>query len=159
MSRSKALRVRIRPTSARAIAVVMGAAIASFGIGAADATVRISDDRGGLMAEYATRFANMRQSGERVVIDGPCYSACTMLLGMLSRDRVCVTPRAVLGFHAAWNRDAAGRQVTSGPATQTLLDTYPHHIRSWLAQHGGLSPQIKVLRGRELASMYPPCRW
>jgi hypothetical protein len=158
MAWSKAWRARIRLTGARAIAVVMGAAVASFSVGAADATVRISDDRGGLMAEYASRFASMQQSGERVVVDGPCYSACTMLLGMLSRDRICVTPRAVLGFHAAWNFDGAGRQVTSLSATRVLIDTYPPYIRSWLARHGGLSPQIKVLRGRELASMYPLCR-
>src|ERR1700756_5394863 len=97
----------------RSLAVLAGAVLTTLTIGSADATMRIRDDMGGLMTDYASRFATMRQSGERVVIDGPCYSACTMLLGMLSRDQVCVTPNAVLGFHAAWNFDDSGHRVTS----------------------------------------------
>ncbi len=142
----------------RAIAVVMAAVVAALAFSSADATVRIRDDMGGLMTDYASRFANIRQSGERVVIDGPCYSACTMLLGMLSRDQVCITPNAVLGFHAAWNFDDAGRRVTSASATQALIDIYPPRIRSWIARRGGLSPHMKYLRAHELASMYPVCR-
>src|SRR5215471_13721240 len=101
----------------RAIAAAIGVLMVALTLGSADATVRIRDDMGGLMTDYASRFENMRQSGERVVIDGPCYSACTMLLGMLSRDQVCVTPNAVLGFHAAWNFDDSGHRVTSASAT------------------------------------------
>ena len=142
----------------RSIAVLAGAVLAALTIFPADATVRIRDDMGGLMTEYASRFANMRESREKVVIDGPCYSACTMLLGMLSRDQVCVTPNAVLGFHAAWNFDDSGHRVTSASATQALIDIYPPRIRSWLAKRGGLSPHMKYLRGHELASIYPACR-
>ena len=141
----------------RATAVVMGVLLAALTFGTADATMRIKDDMGGLMTDYASKFSNMRQSGEKVVIDGPCYSACTMLLGMLSRDQVCVTPNAVLGFHAAWNFDDAGHRVTSASATQALIDIYPPRIRSWIARRGGLSPHMKYLRGSELASMYPIC--
>ena len=142
----------------RSIAVLVGAVLAALTICPADATVRIRDDMGGLMTEYASRFANMRESREKVVIDGPCYSACTMLLGMLTRDQVCVTPNAVLGFHAAWNFDDSGHKVTSASATQALIDIYPPRIRSWLAKRGGLSPHMKYLRGSELASIYPACR-
>lgn len=142
----------------RSFAVVAGAVLALLTIGSAHATVRITDDMGGLMTDYASRFATVRESGERVVIDGPCFSACTMLLGMLPRDQVCVTPNAVLGFHSAWNFDDAGRRVTSVSGTQSLIDIYPPRIRSWIARRGGLSPHMKFLRGHELASMYPLCR-
>ncbi len=81
-----------------------------------------------------------------------------MLLGMLSRDRVCVTPNAVLGFHAAWNFDESGHRVTSAFATQALTNIYPPDIRSWLARRGGLSPHMKFLRGQELGLLYPLCR-
>ena len=47
-------------------------------------------------------FTAVRESGERVIIDGPCLSACTLVLGVVPKDRICVTPRAVFGFHAAW---------------------------------------------------------
>jgi hypothetical protein len=142
----------------RAVALVLGAVIASFSAGVADATVRITDDMGGSLTEYESRFAGMQRSGEKVVIDGPCYSACTMLLGMFSRDHVCVTPKAVLGFHAAWDFDDDGHRVTDASATRALMDIYPAPIRSWLVRRGGLSPQIKLLRGQKLASMYPLCR-
>jgi len=137
--------------------VVLAAAVAALTFGSANATMRISDDMGGLMTEYASRFAAVRASGEKVVIDGPCFSACTMLLGMVPREQVCITPRAVLGFHAAWNFDESGRRVTSTSATRALYDVYPARVRSWIAHRGGLSPQMKYMRGRDLAGMYPMC--
>jgi len=137
--------------------VLLAAVMAALSFASANATVRITDDMGGLMTEYASRFASMRSSGEKVVIDGPCYSACTMVLGMLAHDQVCVTPNAVLGFHAAWNFDETGRRVTSASATHALLDVYPQRVRNWIARRGGLSPQLKFLRGRELAAMFPLC--
>ena len=39
-------------------------------------------------------------SGEKVIIDGPCLSACTLVLSTVPSNRICVTKRAVLGFHA-----------------------------------------------------------
>ena len=137
--------------------VLLAAAIAALTFGSASATMRITDDMGGLMTEYQSRFQTVRQTGEKVEIDGPCYSACTMLLGMVPREQVCVTPNAVLGFHAAWNFDDSGRRVTSASATHTLYDIYPARVRSWIAKRGGLTPQMKYLRGRELAGMYPMC--
>jgi hypothetical protein len=142
----------------RSIAVWAGVVLTALSITSADATVRITDDMGGLMAQYASRFASVRESGERVVIDGPCFSACTMLLGMLPREQVCVTQNAVLGFHAAWNFDDTGHRVTSVSATQALIDIYPPRIRTWIARRGGLSPHMKLLRGRELLTMYQTCR-
>jgi hypothetical protein len=142
----------------RSIAILTGVVLAALSFTSANATMRITDDMGGLMTQYASRFASVRESGEKVVIDGPCFSACTMLLGMLPRDQVCITSNAVLGFHAAWNFDESGRRVTSVSATQALVDIYPPTIRSWLARRGGLSPHMKFLRAHELAGMYPMCR-
>jgi hypothetical protein len=141
----------------RFITVLTGALFAMLFAASAHAAVLIKDDPGGLMTQYASRFATVRQSGEKVIIDGPCLSACTMLLGMVPREQVCVTHNAVLGFHAAWNYDGSGHRVTSAVATQALIDIYPAPIRSWLSRRGGLSPTMKFLRGHELATMYPSC--
>ena len=99
----------------------------------------------------------MRSSGERVVIDGACLSACTMVLGVIPRDRICVTPRARLGFHAAWHPDDSGRPIVSRGGTQLLMEVYPAAVRRWIARRGGLNQRMMYLSGRELASMYPVC--
>ena len=64
--------------------------------------MRISDDVGGRIGAYVEQYSQVKQNGERVVIDGTCLSACTLVLGIVPRDRICVTRRAMLGFHAAW---------------------------------------------------------
>jgi hypothetical protein len=120
--------------------------------------VRIANDPGGQIGPYLDKLNSIRSSGENVVIDGPCLSACTMLLGVIPRERICVTRRAQLGFHAAWNPAGNGRRVVSASGTSVLWEIYPAHIRRWISQRGGLSPKMKYLAGRELASMYPTCR-
>jgi hypothetical protein len=136
---------------------LLAAAMAALCITSADAAVRITSDNGGLIGDYVNRYVQVRESGEQVVIDGMCLSACTMVVGILPPNRVCATPNAVLGFHAAWKPDGAGHKVTSGPATQALLSVYPAGIRRWIARHGGLTPRMMFLQGRELAALVPPC--
>jgi hypothetical protein len=119
--------------------------------------VRISNDKGGQIGPYLDAFVNIRNSGERVIIDGPCLSACTIVLGILPRERICVTKRAQLGFHAAWNPGSDGRPVLSRAGTKALWDLYPGEIRAWLRKRGGLKPQMVILSGSELLAMYPSC--
>ena len=83
----------------------------ALSIASASATVLIVEDGGGRMEDYAARFRQVRQSGQAVVIDGPCLSACTMVLGIVPLDRICATPNAVLGFHGAWAYDDDGGRV------------------------------------------------
>ncbi len=63
----------------------------------ARADYRITRDHGGLVDEYKAKYAMIRDRGERVVIDGICNSACTLVLGIVPLNRICVTPRASLG--------------------------------------------------------------
>jgi hypothetical protein len=135
------------------------AAVAATSISAttAYATMRITGDPGGLIIEYAQRFLQARASGERVVIDGACLSACTLALAMLPREQVCATPQAVLGFHAAWRPASGGGQTTSSVATQAMMELYPADVRGWIGRHGGLTPRMIFLRGRELSAMVPAC--
>jgi hypothetical protein len=138
-------------------AAICGAIFAVLSVTAASATVRISNDKGGQIGPYLDAYVNLRKSGQRVVIDGPCLSACTIVLGVMPRDRICVTPRAQLGFHAAWNPGRNGRPVLSQAGTKALWDIYPGEIRTWLLRRGGLKPKMVYLAGSELMSMYRPC--
>jgi hypothetical protein len=127
------------------------------GVGASHAVVRIADDRGGRIGTYVDRYQGLRTSGEEVIIDGLCASACTIVLGAVPHDRICVTSHANLGFHAAWDFGANGRAVTNPEATQMLYSMYPSPVRRWITQRGGLRPQMIFLHGKQLMSMYRPC--
>jgi len=133
-------------------------AVATIGsVSSASAQFRIAEDRGGQIGPYLQQFAMVRDSGSQVVIDGACLSACTLVLGTVPKDRICVTSRANLGFHAAWNMAPGGRAVYSEEGTRLLWEMYPTQVRSWIRRKGGLTPRMIYLRGKELASMYAPC--
>jgi hypothetical protein len=137
--------------------VLLCAAVLASLVAPASATMRIAEDRGGQIGHYLEAFATVRSSGENVVIDGNCLSACTLVLGLIPRSRICATSRARLGFHAAWMPDSDGRPVTSVMGTQALWNIYPGSVRHWISRHGGLSRRMIYLQGRELSRIVPRC--
>jgi hypothetical protein len=138
-------------------AAVAAALCALFAVDAAHADMHIRLDTGGRIDAYLHRYATVRKSGQRVIVDGPCLSACTVLLGTIPKDRICITPRASFGFHAAWIPLGHGRQAPSALGDRMLWTNYPQPVREWITSHGGLTRKVIYLRGRELAAMYPGC--
>ena len=124
----------------------------------AQAEVRILASPGGQVGPFLELFERVRASGERVVIDGPCLSACTLVLSMVPNNRICVTRRAILGFHAARSIDARGHLYAEPEASELVLEAYPSPVRGWILRRGGLTSRLLLLRGRELAAIYPSCR-
>jgi hypothetical protein len=123
----------------------------------ASAEIRILASPGGQVGPFIELFDRVRASGERVVIDGPCLSACTLVLMTVPTERICVTRRAVLGFHAARSIDRRGKIYAEPEASQAVLEAYPTPVRSWISRRGGLTSRLLLLRGRELAAIYPRC--
>jgi hypothetical protein len=123
----------------------------------ASAAVRIANDRGGQIGTYVVKYQRLASTGEAVIIDGLCASACTIVLSELPHDKICVTSRATLGFHAAWNYGPNGRTFTDPEATLMLYSAYPTAVRRWIARQGGLTPHIMFLRGKPLQAMYRSC--
>lgn len=139
-------------------AVLAGALASVVATCTAYADVRIVSDPGGEVAAYVRKFQQVRAAGDHVVIDGPCLSACTLLTGIVPRDHICVTRRAVLGFHAASYYDDSSRSfVPTQEGSRVVMRLYPPAIRAWIQRHGGLTPRMIGLRGAELAALYPPC--
>jgi hypothetical protein len=135
------------------LCAVVGALVPS-----AQAEVRILASPGGQVGPFLDLFERVRDSGERVVIDGPCLSACTLVLSLVPNERICVTRRAVLGFHAARSIDRRGRMYAEPEASELVLQAYPAPVRGWIRHRGGLTSRLLLLRGRELAAIYPTCR-
>jgi len=137
--------------------IVLATLIAASSLAPALADVRIRSSPGGQIGEFLEMFTAVRESGERVIIDGPCLSACTLVLGVVPKERICVTPRAVFGFHAAWMPSGRGRNVPQPVATKLMMEIYPSDVRGWINRRGGLNSHLMLLRGRELATFYPQC--
>ena len=132
--------------------------LASASAQAAD--YRITRDFGGLVDQYKTKYAQIRDRGDRVVIDGICNSACTLVLGIVPLKKICVTPKASLGFHSAYYDKAYtfGMKVTSYAGTADLMSYYPASVKDWIARKGGLTPEMKRVRnGPDLWAMIDPC--
>src|SRR3977135_931099 len=88
--------------------IFLAAVLCGLSLPPAQAEVRTLARRGGQVGPFLDLFERVRNSGERVVIDGPCLSACTLVLSMVPQNRICVTRRAILGFHAARSVDWQG---------------------------------------------------
>jgi hypothetical protein len=148
----------ILPPGRIALSVVFVVMLALFPVFTAQADVRIMSSPGGAVDAYLAAFARLRQSGERVIIDGPCLSACTLVLSTIPRNRICVTRRAVLGFHAPrWYYPGTGQTMRASEATRAVTASYPPAVRAWIKKRGGLTQKVIYLRGKELAALYPHC--
>jgi hypothetical protein len=136
----------------------LAAVLCALALSPAHAEVRILASPGGEVGPFLDLFERVRDTGERVVIDGPCLSACTLVLSVVPNDRICVTRRAILGFHAARSVDRRGRMYAEPEASELVLEAYPAAVRGWISRRGGLTSHLLLLRGRELAAIYPRCR-
>jgi hypothetical protein len=126
----------------------------------ARADLRITSDHGGYVSEYKEKYQRIRDRKERVIIDGVCNSACTLVFGIVPLNRVCVTPRASLGFHEAYYDKAFtfGIKVTSAEGTSDLMSYYPQPVKDWIRRNGGLTTEMKKIKnGVDLWKIVDPC--
>jgi hypothetical protein len=152
------IRSNVAITGMTRMKMVLAAVALCVATSPAFADIRILASPGGQVGPFLELFDKVRESGERVVIDGPCLSACTLVLMAVPSDRICVTRRAVLGFHAARSIDGHGRIYAEPEASRAVQAAYPAAVRSWISRRGGLTSRMLLLRGRELAAIYPRCR-
>jgi hypothetical protein len=138
--------------------VIVSPGFAEMGILSRSGEVRIRSSAGGVAESYWNYFTQVQKSGQRVVIDGPCLSACTLVLSTVPRNRICVTQRAVLGFHAPTFVDRSGRVSHPRDATRAVTAGYPAGVQAWLRRKGGLKKNFIYLKGRELTALYRRCK-
>ena len=141
-----------------ALAVLLGIAVGT--VVPAYADLRITRDHGGYVEAYKAKYERIRARGERVIIDGICNSACTLVFGIVPSSKICVTPRASIGLHEAYYDKAFtfGIKVTSAAGTSELMSYYPQPVKDWLAHNGGLTVHMKKIKnGPDLWKIADPC--
>jgi hypothetical protein len=95
-----------------------------------------------------------------VIIDGLCNSACTLVVGIVPHNKICVTPRASLGFHEAYTVQnfPFRTKVANAAGTADLMSYYPDTVKDWIRRNGGLTTDMKKIKnGGELWKIVDPC--
>ena len=110
-------------------------------------TIDVYDNHGGSAPAYNAQWAANAARGVSVRIVGPCQSACTILLGHIPRNRICVTPQARFGFHLARRQQS----------TALLWNAYPADIKAWINQHGGLTNQFIWMGAPDVFRFFRRC--
>ena len=118
-----------------------------FAVPALAQTIDVSNDPGGFMGQYDTRWRNRAAKGVSVRISGMCASACTILFHHIPRNRICVTPGARIGFHTA----------SQFSGTDQLLDYYPADIRAYIFERGGLSSTMMWMTAPDTYKFFRKC--
>ena len=109
-------------------------------------TVIIHKDLGGYLVDYMKRYQFMKDHGIKLAIDGPCLSACTVFMGFLPSDDVCITDRAQLGFH----------RFSRPEGTMYAMMIYPLPIIMWMFTEG-LTEDMKILPQEITKSLFQEC--
>lgn len=100
-------------------------------------TIAIADNHGGNIANFAASLATYHSAGTQIQFTGQCDSSCTMFLS-LPREQTCLTHGASFRFHAP----SAGSKRSALIAQKFLMGKYPDWVRSWIANHDGLTRQL-----------------
>jgi hypothetical protein len=117
-------------------------------------------ERGGVIKEHVERWQELARSGADVEILDACYSACTLIVAYVPKERLCFGAFATLQFHLAWNRETGKPSLD---ATQWMLKQFPREIYDWIMERGGVAnmtiPTFMELRAPSLWRMgYRQCK-
>ncbi len=100
-------------------------------------TVSIANNSGGNIAVFALAASEYLSFGTRVKFDGRCDSACTLFLGLPSRQ-TCINRGAFFRFHAPTGVSARSERI----AQKYLMRKYPRWVKAWINQQKGLSRNL-----------------
>lgn len=67
----------------------------------------IESSMGGSVYDFILKGMSLLAAGTPIIVDGPCASACTLLVDV-ARKNVCITSNAIMMYHKARFRDDMG---------------------------------------------------
>jgi len=111
----------------------------------------IYHEPGGVIKEHIERWQELARSGADVEILDACYSACTLVVAYVPKERLCFGAFATLQFHLARDRETGKPSLD---ATQWMIRQYPPEIVDWIMERGGIAnmtiPTFMELRAPSL---------
>lgn len=111
-------------------------------------------DPGGEIGDHLKFWEYIADAGDNIIIDGACASACTLFLGKVPLDRVCMTDRASLGVHLAASPE--GEEDKEG--TILMQRTfYPQWINDWIAKQPPLTLDVIWMLPRDIIPNIKMC--
>ncbi|MBZ4022907.1 hypothetical protein CKO11_10590 [Rhodobacter sp. TJ_12] len=115
--------------------------------------ITVRGDLGGDVGRRANKIQAMAAAGQAVAIQGACYSACTMYLGLPGS---CVNRNARLGFHRPSFYGAALPPEKFEFWSQVIAAHYPAPLRRWYMREGRYSVGPQIISGQQLINMGVP---
>lgn len=119
----------------------------------------VKDDYGGYISRYIAMYKLEAGKGTSYILDGACASACTTILGIIPKARVCTTSKGTLGFHSGyiwwfgkWH---------SPYDTKLMWSFYPEEVRAVLIKNfgwdGGKGQKHLEMMWIDAGSFYDAC--
>ena len=115
-------------------------------------SVFVANNSGGNIANFAVEAAGYRSAGTHLKFTGRCDSACTLFLGLPS-EQTCVSVGAYFRFHSPTASSSRSEHL----AQNYLMRSYPGWVRSWIAQHHGLSHTLITMDYDVVSRHMPTC--
>jgi hypothetical protein len=101
--------------------------------------VVITFGKGGRMDEHHQKYTDYRLAKTKVEIRGPCYSACTLVLGYVPAENLCIAEGAFMAFHAVRSKESGERMnyVLGTPTTACRKSDFGSMTTAGIACHRG----------------------
>ena len=99
---------------------LLAAVVLLASMGSSHAVVRIGEDRGGRIGTYVDKYQEVRTSGEMVIIDGLCASACTIVLGAIPRQDRRSPPRRSARPHQDMDDEGHAIPIPNHPCSRCI---------------------------------------
>lgn len=148
MTRKSKWRLALGPLLAAAALTAVGPAFAD-GVKCGKPCV-IQYSAGGNVLGFRLQGQELAAQHMPVIVDGPCLSACTLLVDE-ARSNVCITDRAVFGYHQSFADGDGGRSYVPLEYKTPGLDAY-------LETHGGEPKGVFLMVPfAQAKAFYQPC--
>lgn len=132
---------------------------------AAQPPYTIQYDLGGPISVYREKAETLRAENAQIIIDGPCYSACTILADE-DASQVCITAKAVFGFHLEFFEQNSFSGITpswgwgSGDFSNARVEVSykTPGLNAWIKSHGGEpSSGALLMYYSDAVKFFPAC--